>query len=70
VGALTKPGAKSSSNRRGAFLDGMGGPEQFRNSDAVIATAFKLLVDPAAAWDGKPRNRQERRSWNRRPRRR
>jgi hypothetical protein len=65
-----KPGGKSPTNRRGDFIDGMSGREQFRNSDVVIATAFKLLSDPAAAWDGKPRNRRERRSWNRKPRRR
>jgi hypothetical protein len=54
---MTKPGGKSPTNQRGKYLDGMNGPAQFRNSDAVIAAGLRLVDAP-----DRPLNRQERRT--------
>ena len=51
---------KGPTNVRGKFLDGMNRHNKERNSKTVIATAFGIATG-RVAWDGSPRNRQERR---------
>lgn len=55
-----KPGARSPSNRRGKFLDGMSAPSKMRVTDAVMFTAIKMIS--GGGWKGEPRNRHERRT--------